>query len=70
MVFGDFDEILNNNVKFYGVLRPMYHMRNLKQALDECILRDLWYNGYIFMWEKFDGLDRKACLDRSVVKGL
>ncbi|KAL0395439.1 UNVERIFIED_CONTAM: hypothetical protein Slati_4510100 [Sesamum latifolium] len=46
----DFNEILLQSEKMGGSLRPLWQMRNFREALSDCDLHDLGYSGEQFTW--------------------
>ncbi|KAL0359791.1 UNVERIFIED_CONTAM: hypothetical protein Sangu_0828500 [Sesamum angustifolium] len=47
---GDFNEILDQSEKLGGPPRPVWQLRNFRQALAECELSDLGFSGNPFTW--------------------
>ncbi|KAL0413621.1 UNVERIFIED_CONTAM: putative mitochondrial protein [Sesamum radiatum] len=50
LVSGDFNEILTQSEKEGGADRPLWQMRNFRQALLDCELTDLFLHGNQFTW--------------------
>ncbi|CAB4320655.1 unnamed protein product [Prunus armeniaca] len=51
IVGGDFNEILEAHEYFGRRFRPMSQMRAFREALDECGLTTIRFQGYKFTWE-------------------
>ena len=47
---GDFNEILVQSEKLGGVLRPQWQMTGFRDALDDCDLQDIGFDGPCFTW--------------------
>ncbi|KAL0306177.1 UNVERIFIED_CONTAM: putative mitochondrial protein [Sesamum radiatum] len=47
---GDFNEILDQSEKLGGPPRPVWQLRNFRQALVDCELSDLGFSGNPFTW--------------------
>ncbi|KAK8983247.1 hypothetical protein V6N11_057995 [Hibiscus sabdariffa] len=64
----DFNEILSLNEKKGGLLRNEWQMQNLRDALGDCELFDLGYNGnwYTWEWGRTSANNIRARLDRGV----
>ncbi|XP_074307955.1 uncharacterized protein LOC141642876 [Silene latifolia] len=67
---GDFNEILYST-EMKGGSRMQWQMNNFRDAVDECGLRDLPYEGYEFTFDNGQGGDanRQCRLDRAMVTG-
>ena len=50
LCLGDFNEIMSNEEKRGGVDRPEGCMNQFKEALEECKLSDLGYEGDVITW--------------------
>jgi len=66
--FGDFNEILWNDEKEGGRLRPENQMKEFTEALEDCKLQDLGYTGYMHTWRRGNSVDFhvRERLDRVV----
>ncbi|KAK9672224.1 hypothetical protein RND81_12G085700 [Saponaria officinalis] len=62
---GDFNEILFAN-EMKGGHRAQWHMRNLREAIDDCELRDMSFEGYDFTYDngQEEEANRQSRLDR------
>jgi hypothetical protein len=67
MCVGDFNEIFEQPEKEGAALRGESQMDGFRNALDECQLGDLGYNGPRFMWSnrRNDAMFTKERLDRA-----
>ncbi|XP_074297688.1 uncharacterized protein LOC141628442 [Silene latifolia] len=70
MCLGDFNEILYST-EMKGGSRMQWQMNNIRDAVDECGLRDLPYEGYAFTFDNGQAGDanRQCRLDRAMVNG-
>ncbi|CAB4313390.1 unnamed protein product [Prunus armeniaca] len=71
LVGGDFNEILEAHEYFGRRFRPMSQMRAFREALEECGLTTIRFQGYKFTWSNLwqgDG-NVKLRLDRMVANG-
>ena len=66
LVLGDFNEILYNTEKEGGVPRPQRYMQAFHDALSDCGLGDMGYEGDRFTWQRGRVRER---LDRGVANG-
>ena len=69
LVVGDFNEILEANEKSGRILRPWHQMDDFCQALSDCALQDMGFQGNRFTWWNgryeddcvYERLDRGVC---------
>ncbi|GMJ13760.1 hypothetical protein HRI_005045200 [Hibiscus trionum] len=68
LVIGDFNELLFSFEKMGGRVRSQRQMSNFREALDDCSLSDVGYQGRWFTWEKgkFEATNIRERLDRGV----
>ena len=66
LVLGGFNEILYNSEKEGGVPRPQRYMQAFHDALSDCGLGDMGYEGDRFTWQRGRVRER---LDRGVANG-
>ncbi|KAL2932198.1 putative lipase C14C8.15 [Bienertia sinuspersici] len=52
LFFGDFNEILGELGKRGGERRSEMCMDGFRQAIDDCVIRDMGYKGSIFTWQR------------------
>ncbi|XP_074274120.1 uncharacterized protein LOC141597550 [Silene latifolia] len=64
---GDFNEILFAT-EMKGGTRPQWQMNNFREAIDDCGLRDIAFEGYAFTYDngQFDDDNRQSRLDRAM----
>ncbi|KAK9706815.1 hypothetical protein RND81_07G153400 [Saponaria officinalis] len=67
LCIGDFNEILYSN-EMKGGTRAQWQMNNFRDAIDECGLRDMSYEGYMFTYDngQEDAANRQSRLDRAL----
>ncbi|XP_042950087.1 uncharacterized protein LOC122282202 [Carya illinoinensis] len=72
IVFGDFNEILDHSEKLGGNIRSDLQMREFREVLSDCHLRDLGYVGSLFTWSNRRGEEDlvKERLDRFLANSL
>ncbi|XP_042944657.1 uncharacterized protein LOC122278542 [Carya illinoinensis] len=50
LLIGDFNEIIHQAEKWGGVDRPEWQMKNFRDAIDDCGIKDLGYQGCPYTW--------------------
>ncbi|KAK9678607.1 hypothetical protein RND81_11G222600 [Saponaria officinalis] len=67
LCIGDFNEILYSN-EMKGGTRAQWQMNKFQDAIDECGLRDMSYQGYMFTYDngQEDAANRQSRLDRAL----
>lgn len=58
LILGDFNELLNNEEKRGGRIRPEAQMEQFRLAVDHCNLKDLKFSRSPFIWCNRRGSDQ------------
>ncbi|XP_042965942.1 uncharacterized protein LOC122299620 [Carya illinoinensis] len=68
LLIGDFNEIIHQAEKWGGVDRPEWQMKNFRDAIDDCGIKDLGYQGCPYTWSNRRGESEciSARLDRAL----
>ena len=68
LVMGDFNEIMSSAEKQGKLLRCPAQMAEFREALNDCLLLDLGYQGYEFTWT--NNRDPPKCVDERLDRGV
>jgi hypothetical protein len=66
LVMGDFNEIMSSDEKQGKLLRCPTQMAEFREALNDCLLLDLGFQGYEFTWT--NNRDPPECVDESWIE--